>query len=175
LAAAYSNVAVTPKNYELRDKLSPFLKEGDFNNIRNIIKAAIWASYAEHGVDRNLSVNNLVYKRLRQKMGIGLIFCASEARQRRVIRLILDIGLSSHIVKTAADVSGVMKMSFKQPILGPQRINLLLAAIWEFNDLTGECGTREMRVDRPKDRNPYMVWTIHFPVNVVEYAEQRNF
>jgi hypothetical protein len=168
-------VAVTPKNYELRDKLSPFLKEGDFNNIRNIIKAAIWASYAEQGVDRNLSMNNWVYKRLRQKMVIGLIFCASEALQRRVIRLILDIGLSSHIVKTAADVSGGMKISFKQPILGPQRINLLLAAICEFNDLTGECGTREMRVDCPKDVNPYMVWTIHFPVNVVEYAEQRNF
>jgi hypothetical protein len=32
-----------------------------------------------------------------------------------------------------------------------------------------------MRVDRPTDGNPYMVWTVHFPVNVVEYAEQRNF
>jgi hypothetical protein len=62
-AAAYSIVADAPKNfiihvYKLRDELSPLLKEGDFNNIRDIIKAAIWASYAEHGVDRNLSVNN---------------------------------------------------------------------------------------------------------------------
>jgi hypothetical protein len=179
-AADYSNVAAAPKNflihvYKLHDELSPFLKEGDFNNIRDIIMAAIWASYAEPGVDRNLSVNNWVYKRLRHEMGIGLIFCASEACQRRFICLILDNGLSSHIVETAADVSGGMKISFKQPIFGPQRIDLLLAAIWELNDLTGECGTREMRVDRPKDGNPYMVWTVHFPVNVVEYAEQRNF
>jgi hypothetical protein len=105
-------------------------------------------------VDHDLLVNNWVYKRLRHEMGIRLIFCASEALQRRVIRLILDIGLSSHIVETVADVSGGMKMSFKQPIFGPQRINLLLAAIWELNDLTGECGTRETGVDRPKDGNP---------------------
>jgi hypothetical protein len=49
LAAAYSNVADAPKNfiihvYKSRNKLSPFLREGDFNNIRDIIKAAIWAS-----------------------------------------------------------------------------------------------------------------------------------
>jgi hypothetical protein len=30
-------------------------------------------------------------------------------------------------------------------------------------------------VDRSKDGNPYMVWTVHIPVNVVEYAEQTNF
>jgi hypothetical protein len=179
-AAAYSNVAAAPKNflihiYKSRNELLPFLRKGDFNNICDIIKAAIWASYAEHGVDRDLSVNIWVYKRLKHEMGIGLIFCASEARQRRVIRLILDIGLSSHIVETAADVNGGMKMSFKQPIFGPQRIDLLLAAIWELNDLMGKCSTTEMGVDCPKDGNPYMVWTVHFPVNVVEYAEQRNF
>jgi hypothetical protein len=70
-------------------------------------------------VDRNLSVNNWVYKRLKHEMGIGLIFCASEAQQRQVICLILNIGLSSHIVETAAEVSGGMKMSYKQPIFGP--------------------------------------------------------
>jgi hypothetical protein len=58
-----SDVAAAQKTFLIhvnksRNELLTFLKERDFNNIRDIIKVAIWASYAEHRVDCNLSVNN---------------------------------------------------------------------------------------------------------------------
>jgi hypothetical protein len=112
--------------------------EHDFNTIRDTCKAAIWASYEANGVDKDLSVNQWVYKRLRLEAGIGLIFCALEARQKRVIRLILDIGLGSQIVESEVDIDGCMKMSFGKPVFGPQQIGTLLTAILALNDLEGE-------------------------------------
>jgi hypothetical protein len=89
--------------------------------------------------------------------GIGLIFCASEARQLRVIRLIIDIGLGGHIVETEIDLQGGMKMSFRKPFHGPQQIALLLEAIFTLNGLEGQCGSRDMRVDHPKEGLPYTI------------------
>jgi hypothetical protein len=88
----------------------------------------------------------------------------------------MDLG--SHIVESEADNDGGKKMIFCKPVFGPQQIGPLLEAIFILNDniaLAIECGTREMRVDRPKDGLPYMVWTVHFPEQVVAYTQQRNF
>jgi hypothetical protein len=92
-------------------------------------------------VTKDLSVNQWVYKRLRLEADIGLIFCASEARQKTVIRLILDIGLGSHIDESEVDIDDGMKMSFRKPVFGPQQIGTLLLAILALNDIEGEWGT----------------------------------
>jgi hypothetical protein len=51
----------------------------------------------------------------------------------------------------------------------------LIKAIFVINDLTGDCGSRELRTDRLKHGSPYVVCTVHFPENAVEYAEQHDW
>jgi hypothetical protein len=66
-------------------------------------------------------------------------------------------------------------MSFRKPTHGPQEISRLLEVILALNRLNGRCGSRDQRTDRPKTGFPYVVVTIHFPDNMVSYAEQRSW
>jgi hypothetical protein len=104
---SYSNAASAPRNYlihvyKLQDDLIPFAEAMEFYTLREVIKKAIWASYEEHGIDRDLAVAGCGFKKEsdHKPAGIGLIFCDSEARQKRVIQLILEKNLDKHIVKS---------------------------------------------------------------------------
>jgi hypothetical protein len=170
-------VAVLPKNYLIhvykeRHNLEPFKNAEEFFTIRDFIKRSIWASYKEHGIDKDLVVKDFVFKR---EDKIGLVFCTSEVRQLRIIQLIIDIGLGSHIIESEDDLFAGMKMSFRKPQFGPQEIGPLLEAIFTLNDLDGRAGSREQRTDRPKGKEAYTVCTVHFPQNALEYAKQRDF
>jgi hypothetical protein len=145
----------------------------EFNKIRDEIKTSLWSFVEEHGADRNLSVKNWAFHR---EKNIGLIFCTSEARQKRIISHIIDIGLRGHVVETEHDLVDGMKMSFKMPAcFESQQMATLIEAIFVVNDLAGHCGHRELRTDRPKHGSPYTVCTVHFPENVVKYAEQHEW
>jgi hypothetical protein len=51
-----------------------------------------------------------------------------------------------------------MKMSFKMPVcFESQQITTLLEAVYVINGLSGECGRRELRTDKPKNEAPYTV------------------
>jgi hypothetical protein len=93
-----------------------------------------------------------------------------------VIRHIIKIGLRGHIIKTFHDLSGGMKMSLKMPLcFGSQHMATLMEVIFVMKDLTGNCGSRELRTDRPRSGSPYVVCTVHFPDSAVEYAEQPDW
>jgi hypothetical protein len=108
-AAAYNTVAATTKrNYLVhvnrsRDDLEPFRRESEWTTTRDYIKTAIWAEIVKNGVDKDLSVKDWAFHKEKR---IGLIFCTSEVKQKRVIQLIIDIGLGAHIVETEHDVTG---------------------------------------------------------------------
>jgi hypothetical protein len=105
----------------------------------------------EHGADRNLSVKNWAFHR---EKNIGLIFCTSEARQKRIISHIIDIGLGGHVVETEHDLVDGMDMSFKMPAcFESQQMATLIEAIFVVNKLAGHCGHRDLRTDRPKHRS----------------------
>jgi hypothetical protein len=87
-AAAYNTVATTPRNYLIhvyksQDNLMPFVSVQEFNKLLDRIKTSIWSFVEEHGADKDLSVKNWAFHR---EKNIGLIFCTSEARQKRVIK-----------------------------------------------------------------------------------------
>jgi hypothetical protein len=149
----------------------------EFYSLHEVIKKAIWACYDEYGINRDLAVAGWWFKKEsnHKPAGIGLIFCDSEARQKRVIQLLLDKNLGKHIVESDVSLAGGMCMSFRKPTHGPQEISWLLEVILALNGLDGRCGSRDQRTDRPKTGSPYAVVTIHFPDNVVSYAEQRNW
>jgi hypothetical protein len=164
-AAAYSTVAATTRNflihvYKSRDDLVAFDNVDDFNKIRDEIKTSLWSFLEEHRADRNLSVKNWAFHR---EKNIGLIFCTSEARQKRIISHIIDIGLGGHVVETEHDLVDGMKMSFKMPAcFESKQMATLIEAIFVLNNLAGHCGHRELRTDRPKHGSPYTVCTVHF-------------
>jgi hypothetical protein len=176
LAAAYSTIAATMRNFLIhvywsQDDLEPFPGVGELYTLRDKIKTSIWSFFIENGADRDLSVKDLAFHREKR---IGLIFCTSEARQKRVIWHIIKMGLGGHIIETFHDLSGGMKMSFKMPLcFESQHLARLMEAIFVINDLTGDCGSRELKTDRLRSGSPYVVCTIHFPDIAVEYAEQQ--
>jgi hypothetical protein len=158
LVADYNTVAATTTRnflfhvYRSRDDLEPFRRESEWTTTRDYIKTAIWAEIVKNGVDKDLSVKDWAFHKEKR---IGLIFCTSEVKQKRVIQLIIDIGLGAHIVETEHDVTGGMKMSFKMPVcFESQQMTTLLEAIYVINGLSGECGRRELRTDRPKNEAP---------------------
>jgi hypothetical protein len=177
-AAAYNTVGASTRNYLIhvyksRDDLEPFPDVDEFNTLSDRIKTSIWSFFVDNAADRDLSVKDWAFHREKR---IGLIFCTSEVRQKRVIGHIIDMGLGGHIVETQHDINGGMKMSFKMPVcFDSQQMTTLIKAIFVINDLTGDCGSRELRTDRPKNGSPYVVCTVHFPENAVEYAEQHDW
>jgi hypothetical protein len=182
---AYSAAAATSKDkkylihvYETRDKLRPFRYEEEFCLFRDTVKAAIWEYFELTGPHPDLAVKDWSYHRSgRLDEGIGIIYCTSPSRQARVIKLIVQIGLGIHIVETVIDIPSGMKMSFKKPRYGPQNIVQILEAIFVCKGLEGpdHCGSREERTDTPRTGLPYKVCTVHFPQDVVEFAEQRDY
>jgi hypothetical protein len=177
-AAAYNTVAAATRNYLVhvyrsRDDLEPFWRESKWTTTRDYIKTAIWAYIVKNGVNKDLSVKDWAFHKEKR---IGLIFCTSEVKQKRVIQLIIYIGVGAHIVEAEHDVTGGMKMSFKMPVcFESQQMTTLLEAIFVINGLSGECGRRELRMDRPKNEAPYTVVTVHFLDKVVEFAEQHDW
>jgi hypothetical protein len=149
----------------------------EFYSLREVIKKDIWASYNEHGIDRDLAVAGWWFKKEtdHKPAGIDLIFCDSETGQKRVIQLLLKKNLFKHIFESDPSLAGGMRMSFRKPTQGPQEISRLLEVILTLNGLDGRCGSRDQRTDRPKTGFPYVVVTFHFRDNVVSYAEQRNW
>jgi hypothetical protein len=145
----------------------------EFYTLQDKIKTSIWAFFLKNGADRDLSVKDWAFHREKR---ISLIFGTSEAQQKRVIQHIIEMGLGGHIIETFHDLSSGMKMSFKMPLcFKSQHLATLIEAIFVINNLTGNCGSRELRTDRPRSGSPYVVCTIHFPDSAVEYAEQHDW
>jgi hypothetical protein len=162
-ATAYSTVADTPRNYIIhvywsRDDLEPFPGLDEFYTLRDKIKNSIWSYFVKNGADRDLSVKDWAFHREKR---IGRIFCTSEAQQKRVIRHIIKMGLRGHISETFHDLSGGMKMSFKMH-LRFESLATLIEAMFVINDLTGDCGSRELRTDWAQDRQPLRC--LHHPL-----------
>jgi hypothetical protein len=177
-AAAYNTVAATPRNYLIhvyksRDDLVPFVSVEEFNKLRDRIKTSIWSFIEEHGADKDLSVKNWAFHREKY---IGLIFCTLEARQKRVIEHMITNDLGGHVVESASDLTDGMKMSFKMPVcFESQQMATLIEAIFVINELSGHCGHRELRTDRPRHEDPYTVYTVHFPESFVEFSKQHEW
>jgi hypothetical protein len=83
--------------------------------------------------------------------------------------------LRGYVVETASTLTDGMKMSFKMPVcFESQQMATLIKTIFVINELSGHCGHRELRTDRPRHEEPYTVRMVHFPENVVVFAEQHE-
>jgi hypothetical protein len=176
-------VASTPRNYlinvyRVRDNLFPFDCEEEFCTFRDTLKAAIWAESAQHGIDRELVIKDLSYRRNGDSPGgLGIMYCLTPTWQNRILHLIVTIGLGIHVIETGPVLEGGLCMSFRKPQFGPQNIAELLEAIFTCNGLEGleRCGSREERTDIPKVGRPFKVCTVNCPADVLEFARQRDY
>jgi hypothetical protein len=177
-AAAYSTVASTLRNYLIpvywsRDDLKPFPGVDEFYTLQDKIKTSIWSFFVKNGADRDLLVKDWFFHREKK---ISLTSVPQRRSRRGWSGTLSRWALEATSSRPSTISAAAWKWVSRWPLCFEfQHLATLIEAIFVINDLTGDCGSRELRTDRPRSGSPYVICTIHFPDNAVEYAEQHDW
>jgi hypothetical protein len=106
---------------------------------------------------------------------VGVIKCPTDNGRTKIRVLLKRIGLGPHFRPTERPEIRGIPMTFRKPSPSPTDIRELLQLLFAINGLSGEGGGFSERVDTPAYGVGQTMVTVHFPEELVRYAEQRNW